>query len=89
MSGCARGAAGCETVTVISRAVLAGVLVASALALAGCTSPSPAPAEPTPAGEAPKRAPRARKPKVEPELPGAKGVEAPVYANPAPEPAEK
>ena len=33
----------------ISRAVLAGVLVASALALAGCTSPSPAPAEPTPA----------------------------------------
>jgi NADH dehydrogenase len=36
---------------------------------------------------APKRAPRARKkPDVEPELPGAKGVEAPVYANPAPEP---
>ena len=36
-----------------------------------------------------KRAPRTRKKPVEeapPALPGAKGVEAPVYANPAPEP---
>jgi NADH dehydrogenase len=52
----------------------------------------PAPAvEPEPAAAAPKRPARARKPKVEPELPGAKGVEGPVYANPAPEkePVEK
>ena len=38
----------------------------------------------------PKRAPRTRrKPAAEdpqPSLPGAKGVEAPIYANPAPEP---
>lgn len=47
----------------------------------------PRPPVAVPTDEAPKRAPRARrKPAVEPELPGAKGVEAPVYANPAPEP---
>jgi NADH:ubiquinone reductase (H+-translocating) len=51
-------------------------------------APAPAPAA-EPAAEAPKRAPRTRKPKAEPALPGAKGVEAPVYANPAPEPAKK
>ncbi|WP_375407307.1 NAD(P)/FAD-dependent oxidoreductase [uncultured Amnibacterium sp.] len=46
----------------------------------------PVAAAPEPAG-APKRAPRTRKkPEVEPELPGAKGLESPVYANPAPEP---
>jgi NADH dehydrogenase len=47
----------------------------------------PAAVAPEPAAEAPKRAPRARKkPEVEPELPGAKGVTGPAYANPAPEP---
>ena len=50
----------------------------------------PAAAAPEPVAEAPKRAPRARKkPEGEPALPGAKGVEAPVYANPAPEPVQK
>ena len=51
---------------------------------------APAAVVAAPAGPAPKRAPRARrKPAAEtapPELPGAKGVEGPVYANPAPEP---
>ena len=57
--------------------------------------PKPPAAEPvavavTSSAEAPKRAVRARrKPDAEPELPGAKGVAGPAYANPAPEPAPK
>ena len=54
--------------------------------------PKPAPAVVEAAPEPVKRAVRSRKKAAAdapPELPGAKGVEAPVYANPAPEPAEK
>ncbi|MDH2445428.1 FAD-dependent oxidoreductase [Amnibacterium sp. CER49] len=46
-------------------------------------------AEPLPAETAEPKPARTRRPPVEPEqppLPGAKGVEAPIYANPAPEP---
>jgi NADH dehydrogenase len=39
--------------------------------------------------EAPRGARARRRPEAESALPGAKGVEAPVYANPAPEPAQK
>ncbi|WP_375386881.1 NAD(P)/FAD-dependent oxidoreductase [uncultured Amnibacterium sp.] len=46
----------------------------------------PAAVVPEPVAEAPKRATRTRAKKIEPQLPGAKGVSGPVYANPAPEP---
>ncbi len=66
---------------------------AAAAPVAPTATPAPAAAPAAAEGEpvkAPaKRAPRARKKPVEeapPSLPGAKGVEAPVYANPAPEP---
>lgn len=49
----------------------------------------PAAVAAAPVAEAPRRAPRARKTAVEPQLPGAKGLESPVYANPAPEPAKQ
>ena len=49
----------------------------------------PAAVTAAPVPEPPKRAPRRRRAAVEPQLPGAKGLESPVYANPAPEPAKQ
>jgi NADH dehydrogenase len=70
----------------------APAIAASAAPAASTAAPSAAPAaaEAEPVKVAPQRAPRTRrKPAAEapqPSLPGAKGVDAPIYANPAPEP---